>query len=98
MNFDDRDGTAMESCRLLTAQASEAVRPLHERMPAILGPADFGAWLDPSSQESGGVLPLLLPCAGELAAVPVGRYFSNTQNEGPRCLAGNRRREWQPGC
>jgi len=63
------------------------VRPVHDRMPVILAPADFAAWLD---QRTPVAEPhkLLRPYpAEEMTAVPVGRYVSNPRNEGPQCLA-----------
>ena len=33
------------SCSMVTTDASAAVRPVHSRMPVILGPADWQAWL-----------------------------------------------------
>jgi putative SOS response-associated peptidase YedK len=67
--------------------ANELVQPVHERMPVILAPGDFGAWLDPRTP-SAALSPLLRPYAAEeMMAVPVGRYASNPRNEGPQCLA-----------
>src|SRR5262249_41316010 len=39
---------AVESCAILTTEANAVVRPVHERMPVILPPEDFAAWLDTS--------------------------------------------------
>jgi hypothetical protein len=35
----------LESCTILTTDANELMRPLHDRMPVILDPADFDRWL-----------------------------------------------------
>jgi putative SOS response-associated peptidase YedK len=43
---DPRDG-GIESCTLLTTAASPKLSALHDRMPVILDPADYAAWLDP---------------------------------------------------
>jgi putative SOS response-associated peptidase YedK len=77
----------VESCALLTTEANEAVRPVHDRMPAVLDPADFGLWLDPAVQDPAAVLPLLKPFAGPMAAAPVSTWVNSPRNEGPRCLA-----------
>src|SRR5262245_31449342 len=45
-----RDGETVESCTILTTEANELVKPVHERMPVIVAPADFGPWLDPKAQ------------------------------------------------
>jgi putative SOS response-associated peptidase YedK len=34
------------TCGVTTVAANDLVRPLHERMPAILDPADYATWFD----------------------------------------------------
>jgi len=41
------NGEALETCTILTTEANAQVRPIHDRMPVILPPADFADWLDP---------------------------------------------------
>jgi putative SOS response-associated peptidase YedK len=81
------DGEALESCAILTTEANGVVGPVHGRMPVILGPADYGRWLDPRAQEPGQLRPLLRPYpAEEMAACPVGPWVNDPRHEGPRCL------------
>jgi putative SOS response-associated peptidase YedK len=42
------DGEPVESCTILTAEVNALARPVHNRMPVIIDPADFGSWLDPA--------------------------------------------------
>lgn len=42
---------AYRSCTILTRKASPSVRPIHHRMPVILKPAAFDAWLSPGNQD-----------------------------------------------
>src|SRR6476660_9226860 len=58
----EKGETPVESCTIITTDANTFMQPLHNRMPVILGAADYGKWMDPSVQESGLVLPLLAPC------------------------------------
>jgi len=44
------DHTPYRSCTILTADASQLLRPIHHRMPVILQPKGWNAWLDPSNQ------------------------------------------------
>jgi putative SOS response-associated peptidase YedK len=55
------DGMPVETCAILTTQANERVRPIHERMPVILRPDHYDAWLDPSVQQAEVLQPLLAP-------------------------------------
>jgi putative SOS response-associated peptidase YedK len=81
------EGEPVESCAILTTGPNPLVRPVHDRMPAIVPPADFAAWLDPQSTPA-ELQALLRPYPeGEMVAEPVGPFVSNPRNEGPRCLA-----------
>ena len=56
-------------------------------MPVILPRQHWAAWLDPTLQEAGELVPLLLPYpADALRAYPVGALVSNPKNDGPACL------------
>jgi putative SOS response-associated peptidase YedK len=83
------EGT-VESCTLLTTEPNELMRPIHNRMPVILSPADYDLWLDPSVRPgpSPDVLHgLLRPYpAMEMVAYPVSRRVNNPDNEDPRCV------------
>lgn len=39
-------GEVLESCTILTTSPNPLVAEVHERMPVILDPADYGTWLD----------------------------------------------------
>ena len=78
----------VESCAILTTEANELVRPVHDRMPVILPRQHWAAWLDPALQEAGELVPLLRPYpADAMRAYPVGALVSNPRNDGPECLA-----------
>jgi putative SOS response-associated peptidase YedK len=40
----------------VTVAANDAIRPIHERMPAILAAQDEAAWLDPGNPAPEGCL------------------------------------------
>ncbi len=83
----DEGGATVESCTIITTEANELVRPIHDRMPVILAPQDYGTWLDPRTPPE-QLHALLRPYPAEaMKAVPVGSYVSNPRNEGPQCLA-----------
>jgi putative SOS response-associated peptidase YedK len=81
------DGS-VESCAILTTEANELVRPVHERMPVILPQQHWSAWLGPQAQDAAAVVPLLRPYPSDaMRAYPVGPLVSNPRNDGPECLA-----------
>jgi putative SOS response-associated peptidase YedK len=75
------------SCVILTTEPNDLLRPIHDRMPVIVEPSDYGRWLTPDDARSESLADLLKPCPPEtLAARPVGPAVNNAQNEGPACL------------
>jgi putative SOS response-associated peptidase YedK len=41
---------------LITTAPNDLMREIHDRMPVILAPADYGAWLDPHNPDAGAFL------------------------------------------
>jgi putative SOS response-associated peptidase YedK len=64
-------GIALESCSILTTAANELVRPIHDRLPAILDASRYSDWLDAKNADAGVLLALLAPWpVDEMIAVP----------------------------
>jgi len=81
-------GDVVESCTLLTTDANDLVRPLHDRMPVILAPADYALWLDPDVTDP--ILPeqLLHPFPpAAMALRPVSTRVNSVRNDDPGCIA-----------
>jgi putative SOS response-associated peptidase YedK len=77
----------IESCTIVTTDANELMRPLHDRMPVILDRADFETWLAPAEQRTEMLQELLRPCPSDiLAAYPISTQVNNPRNEGPACI------------
>ena len=55
----DLDSSLMATCVIMTTEAPEQVRSVHERMPVVLAPAAWGAWLDPGMTDGARALELL---------------------------------------
>ncbi|MBT5415836.1 MAG: SOS response-associated peptidase, partial [Rhodospirillaceae bacterium] len=52
-------GGSLETCAILTTEANDRLRAIHHRMPVILDPAAYGAWLDVEARDPRAVAPLL---------------------------------------
>lgn len=76
------DGARIDTFTILTTDANALMKPLHARMPVILAPDTYAAWLDPE----GDLVALnarLSPCADDVLALhPVGKAVGNVRNEG----------------
>ncbi len=81
------DGIPVESCTIVTTAANRLLRPLHDRMPVILAPADHAAWL--GEDQVRDVAELLRPYPSEaLRAYRVSTAVNNVKNDGPGCGGG----------
>jgi putative SOS response-associated peptidase YedK len=76
----------METFTILTTDANELVRNVHDRMPVILDRADFAAWLVPSGEKDRD-LQLLRPYAADaMTATAVNLYVNDARHEGTQCV------------
>ena len=60
------NGEEVETACIVTTPANGLVSAIHERMPAILEPADFGRWLDPDLDDPARLQSLLRPAENEV--------------------------------
>lgn len=49
----------MRSCALVTVPAGGGLEEIHDRMPAVIEPTDFDAWLDPDNSDADALLTIL---------------------------------------
>ncbi len=78
------DAPLLETCTILTCAANDLLRPIHERMPVILPPESFAAWLDESARDTAALKALMAPPPDEcLRVYPVGRRVNNVRHDGP---------------
>jgi putative SOS response-associated peptidase YedK len=74
------------TCTIVTTQANELLEPIHRRMPVILDPADWQAWLAESTPLA-ELRPMMRPAPNELLEVyPVSRAVNDVRNNGPQLL------------
>jgi putative SOS response-associated peptidase YedK len=72
------------TCTVLTTSAEDDLGHIHDRMPLMLSPEKYAAWLDPRRNDRDDLLALLEPAApGRLEAFPVSPLVSNVRNNGP---------------
>jgi putative SOS response-associated peptidase YedK len=77
----------IESCALITTNANDIVRPIHDRMPVILEPKTYEKWLDPDAKDM-KLKELLVPLPAEqMKTYPVSTLVNKVENNGPECVA-----------
>lgn len=76
-------GEAVESFTIITTEANNTIRELHDRMPAILLPEELDIWLDSENSDKTLLQDLLRPSPDEtLAFYRVGQEVNNARNTG----------------
>jgi putative SOS response-associated peptidase YedK len=77
----------VESCTILTTDANEMMKPIHERMPVIIAPDQYGLWLDPRCQDTEKLAKLLRPYSSEeMLAYGVSTLVNNPKNDVVECV------------
>ncbi|HXG94001.1 MAG TPA: SOS response-associated peptidase [Blastocatellia bacterium] len=81
------EGKEVTTCTIITTQANELMKPIHERMPVIISKQDEDMWLDPATDNQGLLLKLLKPYpAEEMEAYPVSKRVNSPKNNSAACI------------
>jgi putative SOS response-associated peptidase YedK len=89
------DGAVLRSFTILTTTPNALLAPLHNRMPVIVAPADYAAWLGETGASPDDLRALLRPYpADAMTAWPVDPRVGNWRNDDaaimlPRDAAGS---------
>jgi putative SOS response-associated peptidase YedK len=62
----DGEGGEIDTVAILTCPANAIIAPLHDRMPVVLAPEHFAAWLDVKATPADQAARLLQPAADDL--------------------------------
>ncbi len=84
---DEATDEALWTCTILTTTANQLMGSVHHRMPVILPPEAWDAWLDPDNHDVEQLAALLVPAPEELLALwPVDSAVGNVRNNRPELL------------
>ena len=76
-----------KSCTIITTDACESVKDIHNRMPLILKPEAYEEWLDPENKEPGRIDEILRKgFVGELRRYPVSKLVNQVGNNTRECM------------
>jgi putative SOS response-associated peptidase YedK len=82
------DGAVIESCTILTTEANDVLRPVHDWMSVIIHPEDSELWLDDNERKTELRQELLQPFpAKEMLSHPVSTLVNSTRNQGADLVA-----------
>lgn len=81
------DGSEVDTCAIITTAANKTLEPIHHRMPVILAPENWAAWLETPETEARDLLPLLRPAPDDLLeAYEISTRVNRVANDGPELL------------
>jgi len=81
------EGEEVKSCTIITVDANELLRPIHDRMPMILTREAETVWLDPAIQDPARLLPLLTPYpSDEMECYAVDTWVNSPAHDTPACV------------
>jgi len=72
-------------CCLITTAANDVMRPVHDRMPALIPQDAMQDWL--RSEDTQVIDALMKPAADDnISAIEVSSYVNNAHNDGEKCI------------
>jgi putative SOS response-associated peptidase YedK len=81
------EGSEIRSATIITTEPNSLMATIHNRMPVILPPEAYEAWLEPAEQRPEKLLPLIRSYPAEaMTAYPVSRMVNSPANDRPECI------------
>ena len=85
---DKQTGETLETCTIITTEANEVLESVHDRMPVILKPEDYDAWLNEKEKNTAHLQKFLAPYpASEMAAHAVSRAVNAPTYDSPELIS-----------
>ncbi len=84
-NWKDSDGNELKTFTIITTNANNTLKPIHDRMPVILEPELEEKWIDMKIQDSDLLAEMLKPHPDDqMVAYPVSSDVNNPENDKPQ--------------
>jgi len=79
--------TSLDTFTIITTNANDKMRELHDRMPVVIPPDRRNEWLDPDNEDAPHLLELLVPIPScEIDFYEVSRMVNSPKNNSPECI------------
>ncbi len=90
---DEPSGDLIQSFTILTRDANDKIGELHDRMPVILDPDHYDAWLDSERSDTDDLMELLAEYPSDHVDFhPVSKAVNNPTFDEPDCIEPNKER------
>jgi putative SOS response-associated peptidase YedK len=85
--YTDKDGGEVDTAAIVTTAANATLAPIHERMPVIVPPENYEAWLDCAKIDAKQAAALVGRAPDDfLEAVPISTRVNSVRNDGQENL------------
>lgn len=86
-SWNSPDGEEIRTCTIITTEANELLKPVHDRMPVIIPERNRDIWLDTAIEDEKSLAILLVPYPSELMVHhDVSRFVNSPKNDSPECI------------
>ena len=83
----DETSEPVDTVCVITTTPNALMQPIHDRMPVILRPDEYGAWLDKATDPKEAAALMRPYPDGELEAVAVSKLVNSPRNDVLECVA-----------
>jgi putative SOS response-associated peptidase YedK len=81
------EGQTLDSCTIIVMPSNEVMKPIHERMPAIIAPAHYVLWLDSRVSDKQEIMQYLTSApSSQLTVYPVSTWVNVPKHDDERCI------------
>lgn len=77
----------LHSFTIITSPSNALVRPIHDRMPVVIDPGAYAAWLDPATSAEAARELLGISPVDDWQAEAVSTHVNRASNDDPACIA-----------
>lgn len=89
--LDKQSGEITESCTIITTEANDVLKPVHDRMPVILKPESYEEWLNPKIKDTAKLQNLLVPFPpNEMSSHAVSRAVNSPSEDAPELILNSK--------
>ncbi|MDY6935600.1 MAG: SOS response-associated peptidase [Spirochaetota bacterium] len=82
-----KKGEPINTCTIITTEANELVKQIHNRMPAIINKEDEYIWLNSAIEDKKLLLPMLnTDESHKMEGYEVSTYVNSPKNNSPECI------------
>lgn len=82
----EHDAQTLYSCTIITTEAAELMKPIHERMPVIIPADHYSYWLDKNADKNDAFSLLDNSAYINMALTPISDYVNNPRHNDEWCL------------